>query len=75
METCLCRQTLKIKDLQQMCLDFLVNRLKSNLVHGTRNAQKDIYVVQPCTWNQALEKMVVGAWKSVVFNTVQHKYG
>ena len=43
-------------------------------MQGTKNAQKDFYIKQPYAWNQALEKIALGAWKSVVFSTVQHEY-
>ena len=44
METCLCRQTLRIKDLYKMCLHFYDKWFKSKLKPRRKIAQKDFLI-------------------------------
>ena len=75
METCLCRQTLKIKDLYQICIYFCEKWFKLKVKPCRIIALKDFWIELIIYWEPTIRIYSYSCIKSVFSSTVKHNFG
>ena len=75
METCLCRQTLKIKDLYQICIYFCEKWFKLKVKQCRIIAQEDFWIELILYWEPTIRIYSYSCIKSVFSSTVKHNFG